>query len=99
MTGRLIIANSSANEPPHDPVIRLLRIIENSLLDFLNCLAHLAHLVEREGPVAEAEVVAVGVVRVGLGAHMDGFGVQLVHIVNESQIIEGKNVFIIEIAA
>ena len=99
MTGRLIIANSSANEPPHDPVIGLLRIVEDSLLDFLNCLAHLAHFVKREGPVTEAEVVAVGVVRVGLGTHVDGFGVKLVHVVNESQIIEGKDVFIIEIAA
>lgn len=97
--GRLVVSDSAHDESPYKPVVGLIRFGKNRLLDLLNCLAHLTLLVEGKGPVAEAEMVAVWIVLARHRAGVYRLRVELMHVVDECEVVVCREVVRIEVGA
>ena len=70
-----VIADGPHDEAPDDPVVGVVGVVDDSLLNFLNSLSHLSFFIKGKRPVAEAEMVDIGVIELGLRANVDCFWV------------------------
>lgn len=80
MLGTLIVAHSPQNEAPDYPVIGVFSVFLDALLDLFNCLAHLSFLEQGKGPVS-VTIMVVRVIQFCASAHVNGFLIKLVHVI------------------
>ena len=91
MLSRLIVTNGAHDETPYNPVVGILPILLNCFLDFLNGLALFSFLVKSKCPMP-MRAMGFRVVKLGCTANVDCLLVELMHIVEKSEVVIGKSV-------
>ena len=84
------------DEAPQDPIFNSKGLLVASFPDLANCFDYVSFLELGVGPVP-MRIVPVPVVLFGLATHSDCIAVELVHVVDEGQIVVGKRVFGVEL--
>jgi uncharacterized membrane protein YfhO len=88
----IVLASSSEDMSPDDPVVRAFRLFNDAFADLFDCVGHLALFEFSECPVAVSVVPAV-VGLFGLLADYYRLRIELIYIVQEGQVVVGVWMF------
>ena len=84
----LVVAHCPHDESPHDPVVRILRILLDTLLDLLDRFGHFSLFEESKCPMSMT-IVRLWIIHLGTSTDVYCLLIKLMHIVQKSQIIVG----------
>ena len=93
--GAFIFANRSQDETPDDPVVSVLRLLLYSFPDLLDSFHHITLLKLSEGPM-HVGVVSVSIELFCLTADIECLFVNHVHVEQESKVVVGKRVCVVD---
>ena len=83
---KLKFAGCPEDQAPHDPVIWIVLVFSDTFTYLSNCFDQISLFEFCKGPMP-MRVVCMSIEFLGLPADLDGVTIQLVHVIQESQII------------